>query len=46
MKVKITKNTKVKGKHYDAGKEADLADKDAKTLIAIGKAEAKESAKK
>jgi UDP-N-acetylenolpyruvoylglucosamine reductase len=46
MKVKILKNTKVKGKHLEAGKEAEVSEKDAKILIGLGKAEAKEATKK
>lgn len=39
MKVKILKNTVASGYVCEAGKTIDLSDKDAHTLIAMGKAE-------
>lgn len=39
MKVKMTRNVGVRGRHYRAGEVADIAATDAKTLVTMGKAQ-------
>ena len=38
VKVKITRDCSLKGKHYGAGDMAEVIEKDASCLMAIGKA--------
>ena len=42
MKVKILKSCRVAGKHVEAGRTADVTDKQARILISIKKAEVRD----